>query len=197
MHTSQLHRMPRKKAVLKAMLVLATAVPTEAPPSGPSVPGEGRALGSELGLVGPSVRCAGCARVGSRVARWRARGRRFVGVCAACSVRGAERPRDAEWGCSVARGGAEWGCSVAKGVAAWPEWCGCRAGRASRGDHGGEEDRGIGIGIGLGLGAARAKASLGLGLGLVLRVRADLRWRPWRRGGSSRRGCRCRRRSTT
>ena len=41
MHTSQLHRMPRKSAVLKERLVLATAVPTEAPPRGPSVPGEG------------------------------------------------------------------------------------------------------------------------------------------------------------
>ena len=50
MHTSQLHRMPRKKAVLKAMLVLATAVPTEAPPSGPSVPGQGCRLGLGLGL---------------------------------------------------------------------------------------------------------------------------------------------------
>ena len=41
MHTSQLHRIPRKSAVLKERLVSATAVPTEAPPRGPSVPSEG------------------------------------------------------------------------------------------------------------------------------------------------------------
>ena len=49
MHTSQLHRMPRKKAVLKAMLVLATAVPTEAPPSGPSGTDERKIIWANAG----------------------------------------------------------------------------------------------------------------------------------------------------